>query len=334
MTNDQIQGAGRMGPMARAMLLAVGVGVAGTGVAQVADKYPSRPITIVVPYPAGGSNDVFARQIGRALGDALKTTVVIDNRPGASGNTGTATVAKALPDGYTLVAVSSSMVTNAAIQPRLPFDPVTSFSPVATFAKGPFIVAVNNSVDAHTPAELIGLLKANPGRFNYASSGLGSSNQFATEMMKAMSGSFIVHVPYRGMGPAVTDLIGEQVQLLVASGPSLLPQIRAGRIRAIGITSLQPSAIAPELPTMASAVPGYEFELWWGLLAPAGTPPELVARLNAEVNRALTSPELKAFFLKEGASVNPSSPAQFSATIAADVVRWKQVAAQQSIKPE
>ena len=315
-------------------LLVSGIGIASAGVAQVPDKYPSRPITIVVPYPAGGSNDVFARQIGRALGDALKTTVIIDNRPGASGNTGTAAVARAAPDGHTLVAVSSSMVTNAAIQTKLPFDPVGSFSPVALFAKGPFIVAVNNAFAAHTPAELIKLLKAHPGRFNYASSGLGSSNQFATEMLKAMSGSFVVHVPYRGMGPAVTDLISDQVQLLIASGPSLLPQIRAGRIRAIGVTSLQPSAIAPGLPTLASAVPGYEFELWWGLLAPAGTPPEVVARLNAEVNRALASPELKAFFLNEGAIVNPSSPAQFSATIAADVVRWKKVAAQQSIKPE
>jgi tripartite-type tricarboxylate transporter receptor subunit TctC len=302
--------------------------------AQPADRYPSKPITIVVPYPPGGSNDVFARQIGRALGTALKATVVIENRPGASGNTGTAAVAKAAPDGYTLVAVSSSMVTNAAIQPNLPFDPVASFSPVALFAKGPFIVAVNNSVAARTPAELMRLIKANPGRFNYASSGQGSSNQFATEMLKALSGSFIVHVPYRGMGPAVTDLIGEQVQLLIASGPSLLPQIRAGRIRAVGITSLERSPIAPELPPMAAAVPGYEFELWWGLLAPAGTPAEVVARLNAEVNKALAGSELKEFFLKEGATVQSSSPAQFSATIAADIQRWKKVAAQQSIKPE
>jgi tripartite-type tricarboxylate transporter receptor subunit TctC len=205
---------------------------------------------------------------------------------------------------------------------------------VALFAKGPFIVAVNNSVAARTPAELMRLIKANPGRFNYASSGQGSSNQFATEMLKALSGSFIVHVPYRGMGPAVTDLIGEQVQLLIASGPSLLPQIRAGRIRAVGITSLERSPIAPELPPMAAAVPGYEFELWWGLLAPAGTPAEVVARLNAEVNKALAGSELKEFFLKEGATVQSSSPAQFSATIAADIQRWKKVAAQQSIKPE
>lgn len=320
--------------IARIAAGALALWLVGGATAQPADRYPSKPITIVVPYPPGGSNDVFARQIGRALGTALKATVVVENRPGASGNTGTAAVAKAAPDGYTLVAVSSSMVTNAAIQPNLPFDPVASFSPVAMFAKGPFIVAVNNSVEARTPAELMRLIKANPGRFNYASSGQGSSNQFATEMLKGLSGSFIVHVPYRGMGPAVTDLIGEQVQLLIASGPSLLPQIRAGRIRAVGITSLARSPIAPELPPMAAAVPGYEFELWWGLLAPAGTPPEVVARLNAEVNKALAGSELKDFFLKEGATVQSSTPAQFSAAIAADIQRWKKVAAQQSIKPE
>jgi tripartite-type tricarboxylate transporter receptor subunit TctC len=311
-----------------------GLGAACGATAQAVDKYPSRPITIVVPYPPGGSNDVFARQVARGLASALKTTVVVDNRPGASGNTGTAAVAKAAPDGYTLVAVSSSMVTNAAIQQSLPFNPVASFSPVAMFAKGPFIVAVNNSLPVKTPAELIALLKAHPGKYNYASSGLGSSNQFATEMLKAMSGTFVVHVPYRGMGPAVTDLIGDHVQVLIASGPSLLQHVRAGRIRAVGITSLEASPIAPELVPMATAVPRYEFDLWWGLLAPAGTPPAVVAQLNTEINKLVAVPETREFFLKEGAIATVSTPAQFAATIAADVPRWKAVAARQSIKAE
>jgi tripartite-type tricarboxylate transporter receptor subunit TctC len=298
------------------------------------DRYPTKPITIVVPYPPGGSNDVFARMVGKALGDALKTTVVIDNRPGASGNTGTAQVAKATPDGYTLVAVSSSMTTNAAINPKMPFDPVKSFAPVAMFAKGPFIVAVNNELPVRTPAELVATLRTNPGRWNYASSGIGSSNQFATEMLKAATGSFVVHVPYRGMAPAVTGLIGGETQLLIASGPSLLPQVRNGRVRALGITSLQPSAIAPELPPMASVVPGYEFELWWGLLAPAGTPPAIVSQLNAEVNKVLATAELRAAFLKEGAEAAPLTPAQFAAVIAADVPRWQKIARQQNIVAE
>ena len=302
--------------------------------AQAQDKYPSKPITIVVPYPPGGSNDVFARIVGKALGDALKQTVIVDNRPGASGNTGTAQVAKAAPDGYTLVAVSSSMTTNAAIQPKMPFDPVKSFAPVAMFAKGPFSVAVNNEVAARTPAELMATLKKQPGKLNYASSGIGSSNQFATEMLKAATGTFVVHVPYRGMGPAVTGLIGGETQLLIASGPSLLPQVRAGRVRAVGITSLKPSPIAPELAPMAGVVPGYEFELWWGLLAPAGTPAAIVAQINEAVNKAIATAEIKDTFLKEGAIASPMSPAQFAAVIASDVPRWQKVAKQQNIVAE
>ena len=202
-----------------ASLFAAALTLLASGATLAQDKYPSKPITIVVPYPPGGSNDVFARIVGKALGDALKTTVVIDNKPGASGNTGTAFVTKANPDGYTLVAVSSSMTTNAAIQPKMPFDPVKSLAPVAMFAKGPFIVAVSNDLPVKTPAELVGTLKKQPGRLNYASSGIGSSNQFATEMLKAATGTFVVHVPYRGMAPAVTGLIGGETQILIASGP-------------------------------------------------------------------------------------------------------------------
>ncbi len=314
------------------LLRALAFGGLLIGAVHAQDAYPAKPITIVVPYPAGGSNDLFARQMAKELGDLLKQPVIIDNRPGASGNTGTGQVAKATPDGYTLVAVSSSMTTNAAIQPKLPFDPVKSFTPVAMFAKGPFIVAVNNEFAAKTPTELIAAIKAKPGKYNYASSGTGSVNQFATELLKAkVGGLFITHVPYRGMGPAVTDLIGNQTQLLISSGPSLLPMVRAGRVRAVGITSLKPSPIAPELAPMATAVPGYEFELWWGLLAPAGTPPQIVEKLNAAVNQILTKPSIAANFLKEGALATPLSPAQFGAEIATDVARWKKLAAQQNI---
>ena len=219
--------------------------------AQSVAKYPSKPITLVVPYPVGGSNDVFARQIAKSLGEALKVAVVVDNKPGASGSTGTIAVSKAAPDGYTLLAVSSSMTTNVATQAKSSFDPAIDLTPVAMLARGPFIVAVNDNFPAKNPAELIALLKANPGKFNYASSGAGSTNQFATELLKVMSGTYVLHIPYRGMGPAVTDLIGGQTQILLASGPSLLPQVRNGRIRAIGITSLKPSVIAPELTPMA-----------------------------------------------------------------------------------
>jgi tripartite-type tricarboxylate transporter receptor subunit TctC len=313
-----------------ALMAACGALSAGAALAQAA--YPSRAITIVVPYPAGGSNDTFARQVAKELGDQLGQPVIIDNRPGASGNTGTGQVAKAAPDGYTLVAVSSSMTTNAAIQSKLPFDPVNGLAPVAMFAKGPFIVAVNNDFPARTPAELIAAIKARPGQYNYASSGTGSVNQFGTELLKARVGDLqITHIPYKGMGPAVTDLVGNQTQLLISSGPSLLPMVRSGKLRAVGITSLKPSPVAPELTPMASAVPGYEFELWWGLLAPAGTPPQVVGRLNGAVNAALAKPELAANFLKEGAIATPLTPAQFGAVIAEDIERWKKLAKQQNI---
>lgn len=316
-----------------AALIAVTAGLP-VGAVHAQDKFPSKPITIVVPYPPGGSNDVFARQVAKGLSEALKTPIVVDNKPGASGNIGTSIVAKAAPDGYTLVAVSSSMTTNAAVQSKLPFDAVKSFAPVAMFAKGPFIVAVNNDFPARTPADLIAQLKAKPGKFNYASSGNGSSNQFATELLKVISQTDVVHVPYKGMAPAVTDLIGGQVQVLIASGPSLLPHVRNGKVRAIAITSAKQNPIAPELAPMATAAPGYDFELWWGLLAPAGTPKAIVDLLNAEVNKVITSPALKEYFLKEGAEVSPSTPAEFAATIAADVQRWQKLARQQSITAE
>ena len=304
------------------------------GVLHAQTAYPNKPITLVVPYPVGGSNDVFARLIAKNLGDALKVSVVVDNRPGASGSTGTAQVSKAAPDGYTLLAVSSSMTTNAAIQTKSSFDPVTGLTPIALLAKGPFIVAVNNDFPAKNPAELIALLKKNPGKFNYASSGTGSSNQFATELLKVMSGTFALHIPYRGMGPATTDLIGGQTQILLASGPSLLPQVRNGRIRAIGITSLKPSPIAPELIPVATVVPGYEFELWWGILGPAGMPADIVNLLNREINKILNTPEIKAALLREGAEASPETPAQFAARLSGDIVRWKAVAKRQSITAE
>lgn len=318
----------------RLCLAIAALGAISAPLAHAQSAYPSKPITIIVPYAPGGSNDNFARVMAKGLSTALKQTVVIDNKPGASGNSGTALVTKADPDGYTLVAVSSSLVTNAAIQTKMPFDAVKDLAPVAMMAKGPFIVAVNNDFPARTPKELIATLKAGPGKYNYGSSGIAGTNQFATEQLKALSGTFVVHVPYRGIAPAVTDLIGNQVQLLISSGPSIMPHVRSGRIRAIAVTSAQPSPIAPELPAMASAVPGYDFEAWWGLLAPAGTPPEIVAKLNAEVNKVLATAEFKDFLLKEGALPAPLTPAQFAATIAADIPRWKKLAKQQNILPE
>ena len=323
-------------PQLRRSILMTAIALGAAGLAPLAQAqspaYPTKPITMVVPYPPGGSNDSFARQIAKELGDVLKQTVIVENRPGASGNTGTGQVAKAAADGYTLVAVSSSMTTNAAIQPRLPFDPVKSLAPVAMLARGPMVVAVNNDFPARTPAELVQAVKANPGKFNYATSGTGSVNHFATELLRAMAPGFdIAHVPYKGQGPAVTDVIGNQVQMMISSGPSILPMVRNGKLRAIGITSLQPSPIAPDLLPMASAVPGYEFDLWWGLLAPAGTPAPIVNQLNQAINQILASPQIKASFLREGALTASLTPQQFGEVIQKDVERWKKLAKERSI---
>ncbi|MEO6291243.1 MAG: tripartite tricarboxylate transporter substrate binding protein [Burkholderiaceae bacterium] len=296
------------------------------------DNFPAKPITIIVPYPPGGSNDVFARTIAKELSDSLKQAVIVDNKPGASGTTGTAAVVRAAGDGYTLVALSSSMTTNAAIQPKLPFDPVKDLAAVAMIAEGPFIVAVNNNFPAKNPRELISAIRSKPGAYNYATSGTGSVNQFGTELLKAQAQNlFITHIPYRGISPAVTDLISGQVQMIMASGPSLLPMVRAGRVRAIGITSLKPSPIAPDLQPMSSAVPGYEYSLWWGMFAPAGTPAPIVAKLNTAINQALAKPSVKAQFLKEGAEAKSMTPTQFSSLVVQDLARWKKLAAQQNI---
>ncbi len=302
--------------------------------ASAQEAWPSRPITIVVPYPAGGSNDVFARAIGRRLAEVLGQPVLIDNKPGAGGTLGTGIVAKAPADGYTLAAVSSSFVTNAAVQPRLPFDPVKSFAPVAMMAQGPFVVAVRADLPAKTPAELVALAKQRPGKLNYASSGPGSTNQFATELLKSSAGIFITHIPYRGMAPATTDLMGGNVDVLIASGPSLQPALRSGKVRAVGITSAKPSATAPDLVPMAQAIPGYSFGIWWGMLAPAGTPPAVVQRLNSEINKIVEGPEMKAFLLREGAEPAGLTPAQFAAQIQREIPYWQKVAKDAGISTE
>lgn len=294
-------------------------------------KFPTRAITIVVPYPPGGSNDNFARAVGKRLSEALQQSVIIDNRPGAGGSIGTAFVAKSANDGYTLAAVSSSFATNAAIQPNLPFDAIKNFAPVAMMANGPFVIAVKNDLPVKSFADFIALAKAQPGKLNYASSGPGSINQFATELLKSAAGIEIAHVPYKGMAPATMDLMGGHVDVLVASGPSLLPSVRSGKVRGVGITTLGESAVATELPPVAKAVPGYSFELWWGLLAPAGTPPAVVNRLNAAVNKILATPEMKEFFLREGAEPAIASTSQFAARIADDIARYQQIARQAAI---
>ena len=297
--------------------------------------FPSKPIQFIVPYPPGGSNDIFARAIGKRLAETLGKPVIVDNRSGAGGSVGAGLAAKAASDGHTVVIVSSSFTTNAAIQTGLPFDPVKSFTPVALVGKGPMILAVAAAVPAKSPEELFALARSKPGKLNYASSGPGSINQFATELLKDAAGIDLAHVPYKGMGPAVNDLIGGHVDVLIASVPSMMQQVRSGKVKGLGVTTLKPSAAAPGLPALAdSGARGYDVELWWGVLAPAGVPKDVVAKLNAEINQTLATAEMKEFLVREGAEPAPMTPDQFGALIRADIQRWQRVAKAAGIQPE
>ncbi len=298
-------------------------------------KYPAKPVTIVVPYPPGGSNDTFARELGKKLSDAWKIPVIVDNRPGAGGSIGAAVVSKAPPDGYTLCLLSSSFTTNAAIQPNLPFDPVHGFAPVGMVAKGPMILSVAQKVPAKTTLELFDYARRNPGKLNFASSGQGSTNHFATELLMDAAHIRMTHVPYKGMAPAVTDIIGGHVDVLIASAPSIYQHVKAGKLRGLGVTSKGPSAVVPDLAPIASmGVPDYSFELWWGVLAPPGTPAAIVDKVNADMNRILATPEMKEVFLREGAEPATMTPARFAKTIADEIEGWKRVAKQADIRPE
>ena len=300
-----------------------------------APAWPAKPITLVVGNAPGGSNDTFARAIGKRLQEALGQPVVVDNKPAGGGVIANAFVAKAPPDGYTLGVVSSTFTTGAAIRTNLQYDAVKSFKPVALLAKGPLLITVPADSPLKNIGDLVAAAKAQPGKLNYGTSGAGSINHFATELFSDAAGIRMTHVPYKGMGPATTDLLGGQIQVLVASAPSILSQVRGGRVRALAVTTATPSPVAPELPALEqSGYKGSATELWWGVLAPAGTPQPVVDRLNAEINKIVLSAEMKDFFLKEGAEPAPMKPAAFEAFIATEIERWKQVAKAADIKAD
>jgi tripartite-type tricarboxylate transporter receptor subunit TctC len=321
----------RIGIALAAVALACGVAHAQIN----AGRFPSKAVTVVVPYPPGGSNDTFARELGKKLSDSWKVPVVIENKPGAGGSIGAAAVSRAAPDGYTLCLLSSSFTTNAAIQPSLPFDPVNGFTPVAMVAKGPMILTVANDLPAKTTLELFALARRNPGKLNYGSSGVGSTNHFATELLMDAAQIRMTHVPYKGMSPAVTDVIGGHVDVLIASAPSIYQQVKAGKVRGLGVTSEKPSPVVPDLrPIAEMGVPGYHFELWWGMLAPPKTPPALIEAINAEVNRIISTEEMRQVFAREGAEPAPMPAGEFAATIKREIEGWKKVAAEAGIKAE
>ncbi len=303
--------------------------------AQSAASFPSKPITFVVTSPPGGSNDIFARAIGKKLAEAFGKPVVVENRPGATGSIGEATVANAAPDGHTIVMISSSYATKAAVHKNLPYDPLKAFTAVAMIGRGPLILAVAPTVAASTPEEFFALARKQGSALNYATSGPGSINHFATELLNQAAGLQLTHIPYKGMGPATADLIGGHVQVLVASVPSVYQHVKAGKVKGIGVTTAKASPVVPELPPLADhGAKGYDVELWWGVPAPPGTPRDAVAKLNAEINKALAAEEMKAFLVHEGAVPSPMTPDEFDRLLRDDIERWRAVGARSHIQME
>ena len=309
------------------------VGLSKPLLAQTA--FPNKPITLLVGSAAGGSNDIFARAIGKHLQTILGIAVVVENKPAAGGILANVLLAKAPADGYTLVVLSSTFTTGAAIRTNLPYDAQTSFAPVAMLAKGPLLITVGKQTPFQSLEDFIVFAKANPTKLNYGTSGVGSINQFATETLADAAQIKLTHVPYKGMSPAVTDLIGGQIDLLIASAPSLLAQVTGNKIRALAVSTASRSDVAPSIRSVGEA--GYAqsaVELWWGVLAPANTPNSIVQQLNGSINKVIVSAEMKAFFIKEGASPAPMSTSDFAQHLSTELARWKRVAYAANIQPE
>ena len=290
-----------------------------------AQSYPSRPVRLIVGFPAGGSADIVARLIGQSLSERLGQPFIIENRPGAGSNIGTETVVRAPPDGYTLLMVSAANVTNATLYDNLNFNFIRDIAPVAFMDRVANVLEVNPSVPAKTVPEFIAYAKANPGKINMASGGTGSSQHVAGELFKMMAGVDLVHVPYRGVAPALTDLLAGQVQVLFDTVPASLPHIRAGKLRALAVTTAARSEALPDVPTVGDFVPGYEASSIHGIGAPRNTPADIIDRLNKEVNAALADPKFKARIADLGGIVAVGSPADFGKIIAEETEKWAKV---------
>lgn len=290
-----------------------------------AAAYPEKPIRLVVPYTPGGVTDLLARAVGEKLGKSLGQSVVVDNRPGGGANIGADLVAKSPPDGYTLLMGSAAThAINSSLYRQIPYDHVKDFAPVTLVAKVPNILVVHPSVPAQSVKELIALAKAKPGQLNFGSSGSGGTIHLSGELFKSMAGIDMVHIPYKGSAPAVTDLLGGQIQVMFDS--SVIPYVNAGKLRALGVTSARRSSALPDVPTIAEAgLPGYEATAWFGILAPAGTPREIITKLNTEIVRALNDPEMQERLRSQGAEVAGNTPEEFAAFIKAETQKWAKV---------
>jgi tripartite-type tricarboxylate transporter receptor subunit TctC len=294
--------------------------------------YPTRPVRFVVGYPAGGATDILARLVGQRLSERLGQQFVIENKPGAGNNIGTETVVNAEPDGYTVFLINPANFINASLYTNLRFNFVRDIAPVASFNRVPNVMTVAPGVPAKTVAEFIAYVKANPGKVNLASSGNGTSVHLSGEMFMAMSGAKMEHIPYKGAAPAITDLLGDRVQVIFDNMPSILQHIRGGALRALAVTTAERSPELPDVPTVAETVPGYEASALFGMGAPKKTPPEIIAKLNKEINAVLAEPEMKKRLTELGGEPLISTPEAFGAMIVAETEKWEKVVKSAGLK--
>jgi len=297
-----------------------------------AQGYPDRPIRMVVPYPPGGAADLIGRILGKKLAEYLGQQVIVDNRPGGGQIIGTEIVAKAAPDGYTLFQASVTHGINPGLVPKLPYDSVKDFSPISLLATSPLVLVVHPSVPVKSIKELIALAKSRPGQLNYASSGNGSGGHLATELFRDMTHINVVHVPYKGAGPALTDLIAGQVQLMITSPLAAVPYAKNGKLRLLGVSSKKRSPAMPDVPAIAEIVPGYEATLWYAFLAPAGTPGDVISKVNAATQKALASPDVRELFSRSGVDAQGSTPEQLGKHIRDEIEKWRRVIRAAGIK--
>jgi tripartite-type tricarboxylate transporter receptor subunit TctC len=316
----------RLLPFAAALLIALPA---------ASQNYPVRPVRVIVPFAAGGNTDLTARWIGIKLGEAFGQQVVVENRPGGATNIGSELVAKAPPDGYTMLMGGATNAINMSTQAKPPYDTVRDFAPVILCVKGANVLTTHPSLPARNLKELIALARARPGHLNFASSGLGSSNQMAGELLKAMAKVDIVHVPYKGNTPALTDTLAGNVEMMFSGVPILIPHLQSGRLRAIGIGSLKRFTAIPDVPTFdESGLKGYEATTWFGLMAPIRTPKEIVGRWNTEVGRILASPDLKGRFLNEGLEPMGGTQEEFARFIRVEIEKYAKLVKASGMKPQ
>lgn len=315
--------------MSRSIIKAVALSAAALFLASPAARaqsYPSRQITLVIPFAAGGSNDIIARAIGKQLSEAWGQPVIAENRPGAGGVIGASAVAAAPPDGYTLLLVSTTFTINAAIKKSMPFDTARDFTPIAFVARSPLLFVASKDLPVKSAKDALALAKSKPDRITYASAGIGSINQIAAELIAQSAGVKLMHVPYKGGAPALNDLLGGHVDVYVSSMPQVQQLAQSGQVNALAVTSVKRAQLLPDVPTLdESGIPGFDLSSWWGIVGPAGMPPDVVNALNAEINKALNSPEIAKFMASEGAEAQAMTPQAFGELIHTEIKRWTKV---------